>query len=51
MILRMLSVGVRNLPIAHLSAYGLAYVPEQTKSCLSKVLQEVNRNARVVDSH
>ena len=31
MILRMLSVGVRNLPIAHLSAYRLAYIPEQTK--------------------
>jgi hypothetical protein len=37
MILRMLSLGVRNLPIAHLSAYRLAYVPEQTKNlaCLN----------------
>ncbi len=41
MILRMLSVGVRNLPIAHLSAYRLAYIPEQTKCCLSKGLHEV----------
>ena len=41
MILRMLSVGVRNLPIAHLPTYRLAYVSEQTKSCLSKGLQEV----------
>ena len=51
MILRMLSVGVRESPHCAFIRLPLSLFPEQTKSCLSKVYKKFNRNARVVDSH
>ena len=62
MILRMLSSESGISPIAHLSAYPLAYVSEQTNLACLKLYKKFNQldrtaaskflqNARVVDSH